>query len=89
MNVTRWVSVSTPRISACTPMRACSPTISFRLSMRSAISPPYGPSSSVGSVWRATTMPRSVAEPVSTSTSHACAVVCIQVPISEIACPAK
>ena len=34
------VTVSTPRISACTPIAACSITISLRLSTRSAITPP-------------------------------------------------
>ena len=33
--------------------------------------------------------PRSVAEPVRVSTSHDWAVVCIQVPISEMLCPVK
>ena len=37
---TEPVTVSRPRISACTPIAACSTIINRRLSMRSAITPP-------------------------------------------------
>ena len=69
------------------PISVCSPIISLRLSTRSAITPPYGASSSTGSVCSATIPPSAVLECVSFSTSHAWAVICIQVPISEIAWP--
>ena len=49
------VIVSRPSTSASTPITACSPIISRRLSMRSATTPPYGPSSRIGRVCRATT----------------------------------
>ena len=55
--------------------------------MRSATTPAYGPSSSVGRVWRAMTAPSAVAEPVSSSTSQDWAIICIQVPASETAWP--
>jgi hypothetical protein len=82
-------TVSSPRTSACTPIRLWSTTISRRLSTRSAITPPYGPSSSTGSACSATTSPRSTLEPVSVSTSQDWAIICIHVPTSEIACPPK
>ena len=55
--------------------------------MRSATTPAYGPSSSVGRVWRAMTAPSAAAEPVSSSTSQDWAIICIQVPASETAWP--
>ena len=81
------VTVSTPSTSACTPIATCSAVIRRSLSTRSAITPPYGPSSSTGSVCSATISPSVVAEPVIVSTSHDCAAICIHVPISEIDCP--
>jgi hypothetical protein len=57
--------------------------------MRSATTPAYGPSSNVGSVCRATTRPIAVPEPVSSSTSQDWAIICIQVPASEIDWPPK
>ena len=69
-------------------MAICRITISRRLSTRSATTPPYGPSTSTGSVCSATIAPSIVAEPVRLSTSHDCAAICIHVPISETDCPA-
>jgi len=83
------VIVSTPRISAWSPIAVCSTIIRRRLSTRSAMTPPYGASNSTGSVCSATITPSAVAEPVSDSTSHDCAAICIQVPISEVAWPMK
>ena len=79
--------VSRPRTSACSPISDCNSTISRRLSSRSASTPPYGASTSTGRVCNATTSPNAALEWVSVSTSQACAVTCIQVPISEIAWP--
>ena len=87
--VTSPVTVRSPSASACRPIALWSTIISRRLSMRSAITPPYGASSSTGSVCRATMSPSIALECVSDSTSHDWAVICIQVPISETACPAK
>ncbi len=87
--VTRLVRVRMPSASAWTPISDCSTTIRRRLSTRSATRPPYGPSSSTGSVCNAITIPSAAAEWVSCSTSQACAVDCIQVPTSEIAWPVK
>jgi hypothetical protein len=84
---TEPVTVSTPSTSACTPIALCSEIISLRLSTRSAITPPYGASSSTGIVCSAITAPSTAPECVSVSTSQDWAVICIQVPISEIAWP--
>ena len=46
-------------------------------------------SNSTGTVCSAITAPSAVAECVSVRTSHACAVICIQVPIREMSCPLK
>ncbi len=87
--VTAPVTVSRPRTSACRPIASWRTIMSRRLSTRSATTPPYGASSSTGSVCSATTKPRSVLEWVSTRTSQDCAVICIHVPASEIDCPVK
>ena len=71
------------------PIIDCSTIISLRLSIRSATTPPYGPSIRTGRVCSATAHPTSVAEPVSLKISHDCATDCIHVPVSEIACPVK
>ena len=70
-------------------MAICSTIISLRLSTRSATTPPYGANSRTGSVCSATTRPSSVLEWVSTRTSQDWAVICIQVPASEIDWPVK
>ena len=70
-------------------MSDCSTTISRRLSTRSAITPPYGPSTSTGRVCRATTKPSAVAECVRVNTSHDWATDCIHVPMSEVDWPTK
>ena len=80
-----WVSVKTPNTSAWTPISDWSTTISLCLLTRSATTPPYGPSSRIGKVCKATTRPTSNPEPVRCSTRKDCATVCIQVPVSEIA----
>ena len=67
----------------------CSPIISRRLSSRSATTPAYGPSSSVGSVCNATTSPIAVPDEVSSSTSQDWAIICIQVPASDTDWPAN
>jgi hypothetical protein len=81
------VTVSRPRISAWTPIALCSAIIRRRLSTRSATTPPYGASINTGIVCSATISPRSVLEWVRLRTSHDWPVICIQVPISEIAWP--
>jgi hypothetical protein len=81
------VTVRSPRTSAWSPIALWSPIMIRRLSPRSARTPPYGVSSSTGSVWSAMTAPSAVLECVRVRTSQAWAVICIQVPISEIAWP--
>ncbi len=70
-------------------MTAWSATSRRRLSVRSATRPPYGPTSRIGSVWAANVSPTHVADPVISRTNQAWATICIQVPTSEIDCPAK
>ena len=70
-------------------MTDCRTIISLRRSTRSATTPAYGPRSNTGSACSATTTPRTAAEPLRVSTSQACAVACIHVPISDSACPQK
>ncbi len=65
-------------------MPTCMIRSTVRLGNRSAITPPIGESRSVGSSCRATVMPSAEPLPVSTSTSQACAVFCIQVPMLEM-----
>ena len=65
------------------PATICVIMISRRLSKRSAITPPHGASSSVGTNCMATTAPSAVPLPVSSSTSHAWAMPCIQVPLND------
>ena len=68
---------------------ACVPITMRWRRRRSAAVPPSGASRKTG-IWLANpTVPRSKAEPVSRYTSHDCATVCIQVPISEISWPVK
>ncbi len=88
-NVTAPSTVSSPSTRAWQPMASCRTIISLRLSTRSATTPPYGARSRTGSVCSATTSPSLVLECVSTRTSQDCAVICIQVPASEIDWPAK
>src|SRR5664280_1565023 len=52
------VTVSTPRVSASSPIADCRATISRRLSPGAATTPPYGPSTSTGNICRPTTNPR-------------------------------
>ena len=49
--------------------------------MRSAIMPPWTPSSSIGRNCIAIVMPTAAALPVSSSTSQSWAMLCIQVPV--------
>ena len=88
-SVITFVIVRMPKTSACTPISDCRMIISLRLSTRSATTPAYGPSSSTGRVCRATTSPTSTADPVRWKTRNDWAIVCIQVPMSEVAWPKK
>ena len=81
------VTVSSPSASACKPIAVWSAIIRRRLSIRSAITPPYGASNRTGNVCSAMITPSAVLECVSVSTSHDWAVICIQVPISDIDWP--
>ncbi len=83
------VRVRTASTRARAPITACSATRRRRLSVRSATSPPYGPTSRIGRVCAAKVRPTHVADPVISRTSQAWATICIQVPTSEIDCPAK
>ena len=78
-----------PSNTASTANATCVANSRRRLSTRSTTRPPYGASNSTGSVCIATTRPSAVPEPVSSSTSHDCAIDCIQVPVSDTVCPAK
>jgi hypothetical protein len=84
---TTWVVTRTPSTRAWRPIIDCRKIISFRLSTRSATTPPYAPSKRTGSACRATIRPRSTLEWVRVRISQDWAVVCIQVPIREMACP--
>jgi hypothetical protein len=53
------------------------------LSNRSAITPPHAPNTSIGAYWSAVSIPRATPLPVSWSTSHGAATICIQVPMPE------
>ena len=82
------VTVSSPRISACTPIAACSSD------HQPALVDAVGDHAAVGRqqqhrqrLQRDDQRRASVPSRVSVSTSHDCAVICIQVPISEIAWP--
>ena len=57
---------------------------SLRLLMRSASTPPIAPKTRIGRNCSAATRPTAVPEPVSFTTSHISATVCIQLPESEI-----
>src|SRR5580693_599822 len=61
----------------------------WRRLKRSAAIPPNGANRNTGTWLANPTDPSSRAEPVSRYTSHDCATLCIQVPISEISCPLK
>ncbi len=63
---------------------ACVTSSSLRLLMRSASTPPIAPKSRIGRNCSAAVRPTAVPEPVSFSTSHISATVCIQLPESEI-----
>ena len=80
---------STPRTSASMACAACVPRRSLRLSTRSATDPVHAPSTSTGTVCRATVTPRALPLELSCSTSHACATVCSHVPGTETSCPEK
>ncbi len=62
---------------------------SLRLSKRSASTPPYAPKSRIGANWLAVVRPTANPLPVSWSTSHISATICIQFPLSETTWPAK
>ena len=63
--------------------------MSSRRGRRSMTTPASGLSSSTGKNWSTLTTEKSSAEEVRVSTSHAWAIVCIQVPVTEINCPEK
>ena len=65
------------------------PISSFRLSILSATDPVHAPSSSTGTVCSATVTPSALPLELSSSTNHACATVCSQVPGTEISWPEK
>ena len=81
------MTASPPSTAAGTAIITCITRSTVRLEKRSASTPPSGESSRVGSSWSAMVMPSAAPLSVSTSTSHACAVVCIQVPVLEISEP--
>ena len=76
-----------PRAS--TPNVTCVASRIRRLSCRSASAPPSGPNSRIGPKASAVSIPSATPLPVSWSTSHAAATICIHVPVTEIACPMK
>jgi hypothetical protein len=84
-----WVTVSTPSSSASEPSADWVPISSGRFETRSAISPPYAPSTSTGRNCVATTSPIIVPEWASSRTSHDSETDCIHVPTRLIAWPVK
>src|ERR1035438_9131972 len=82
-------SVSSASTVARTMEAICVPMTTRRRLLRSATMPPIGAMMNTG-IWLAKpTVPSSNAEPVMRYTSQDWATVCIQVPISEMAWPAK
>jgi hypothetical protein len=62
---------------------------SRRLAIRSAISPPHAPISSIGRNWSAVVSPTATPLPVSDRITHSSATVCIQLPEIETSWPMK
>ncbi len=83
------VSTISPSTAARTPETAWVANRKWRLSTRSATTPPVGPSTSIGRNWKAITRPSHVPLPVSCSTSQPSATLCIHVPLTEMICPKK
>ena len=81
------LATNTPRIKARMPEMDWVKYRIFRLEMRSAMTPPYGPRIRMGRYCNAVVMPRAVPEFVSLSTSQAWAIDCIKVPEVEMICP--
>ena len=75
----------TPSVIASVPAASWVPMMRFRLSKRSASMPPTGARNRVGRNCIAITVPSAVPLPVSWSTSHAWATLCIHVPLNEMA----
>jgi hypothetical protein len=67
----------------------CVTSRTFRRSNRSATTPPHNPNSSTGRNRNANVAPTATPLPVSLRTSHASAIVCIQLPMYETRSPAK
>jgi hypothetical protein len=82
-------SVSSARSVAVTMAAACVVITSRRGSRRSAKTPAKRPSTLNGMNWQRTRMPTATGDPVSSSTSHAIATFCIQVPVTEVIWPMK
>ena len=81
--------VSAHSVSAGTAISAWVTISSLRLLMRSASTPPIAPKTRIGRNCSAAVRPTAVPVPVSFTTSHISATVCIQLPESEITWPAK
>jgi hypothetical protein len=88
-NETFPVAVSTPRTAGGRIDTACVQSRIRRLFSRSASRPPQALNSSVGSACTASVSPRSVPESVSSSTSHAWVIFCVQVPTIDMVWPEK
>ena len=83
---TRPVATSAPSSSAWQASVVCVMTSNRRFGSRSATAPVTTAKSSTGENWRVEMRPSLKGEPVSWSTSHACATVCIQPPTSATSC---
>ena len=86
---TRPVAVSPNRTNARIICTTCVTIRVGRLGSASAMRPPNRPRTMTGRNCIAATRPRRNGSPVSCSTSHAWATVCIQVPTSEMSWPVK
>ena len=83
------VQVNAARIKAWTIMIVWAMTMIERLEKRSASEPPHSDSGTSGSTATKLTRPIMLAWPVRRYTSHCWAMVCIQVPMTEISWPKK
>ncbi len=87
----RMVPVPTrmPKVSASSPASVWVMNMTRRLLRRSASRPPHGPNRNIGPKRAAVVSPSTVPELVSCRTRNDWAIVCIQVPLTEMSCPKK
>ena len=86
---TTSVSTTSQSTTASRAAHVCVSTRTRRRSKRSTIAPPHNPNSATGRKRNAKVAPTAAPLPVSVSTSHASAIVCIQEPMNETSSPPK